>query len=445
MPDSFQILRGSSIRLSSRRVCSSGPTSSQYLNKMIPESTIARLDGRAPAQEPGRLLLGAEAHHRLDPGPVVPAAVEDHDLAGGREVAHVPLDVHLRLLPLGRRRQRDHPEHPRAHPLGDPPDRAALAGRVPALEHDADLGARRLHPLLHRHQLAVQEPHLLLVRLPLHLRLRRGRVSLRRVRRRTVEGSASAGASDLAALFVFLVFLAFLPIPLIPLQRSLRRSVSRPPRSRLHPVVDIDVVSTPQPGCGRHAGGGTTSAWEKLPALRTATPRPLLLRDDVSDTTSEDRAAVGHGSNDCCPIPLSEVALLVIGVQRWHGRREQGPPDRVRSAHGLGRGCWPRGDGDLDGGRPAEGARLRHRLLPGRAGRGRRGADRGVAEQQTVRLRRRRRWHPQSGTVPGALRADHQPHSRSRTFEPRSPSTRPARTASRRCSAGYRPVAGRVS
>ena len=86
------------------------------------------------------LLLGAEPHHPLDAGAVVPTAVEDHDLAGGREVRQVALDVHLRLLALGRRRQRHDAEHARADPLGDRLDRAALAGGVPALEHDADLG-----------------------------------------------------------------------------------------------------------------------------------------------------------------------------------------------------------------------------------------------------------------------------------------------------------------
>ena len=41
MSVSFQILRGSSMRPSRRRVCSSGLTSSQYLMRMIPESTMA--------------------------------------------------------------------------------------------------------------------------------------------------------------------------------------------------------------------------------------------------------------------------------------------------------------------------------------------------------------------------------------------------------------------
>jgi hypothetical protein len=41
MSESFQIFRGSLMRLSRRRVCSSGPTSSQYLNSRMPDSTIA--------------------------------------------------------------------------------------------------------------------------------------------------------------------------------------------------------------------------------------------------------------------------------------------------------------------------------------------------------------------------------------------------------------------
>ena len=176
MSESFQILRGSLIRLSSRRVCSSGPTSSQYLIRMMPESTIAFSTAGTSSRNLLGLFLRAEAHDPLDAGPVVPAAVEDDDLARGREMRHVALDVHLRLLALGRSGQGHDPEHPRAHPLGDPLDRAALAGRVPALENDADLRAGGLHPLLHGDKLAVQDAHLLLVLLPLHLVFHTGAV-----------------------------------------------------------------------------------------------------------------------------------------------------------------------------------------------------------------------------------------------------------------------------
>jgi len=41
MGESFHVLRPSWMRPSSRRVCSSALTSSQYLSRMIPESTMA--------------------------------------------------------------------------------------------------------------------------------------------------------------------------------------------------------------------------------------------------------------------------------------------------------------------------------------------------------------------------------------------------------------------
>src|SRR3954451_18768875 len=48
------------------------------------------------------LLRGAVPHARLDARTVVPTAVEDGDLTGGGELGDVALDVHLRLLALGR-------------------------------------------------------------------------------------------------------------------------------------------------------------------------------------------------------------------------------------------------------------------------------------------------------------------------------------------------------
>ena len=74
------------------------------LESMIPSSTSIR-SKRALAQEPAVLLVGAKPHHPLDPGPVVPAAVEQDDLAPGGELGHVALEVPLRRLPLGRGRQ----------------------------------------------------------------------------------------------------------------------------------------------------------------------------------------------------------------------------------------------------------------------------------------------------------------------------------------------------
>ena len=126
------------------------------------------LDGGHLFQETLGLFGRAEAHDPLDTGPVVPAAVEDDDLTGSREVGEVALDVHLRALPIGRRRQGDDPEDAGADPFGDGLDGAALAGAVTALEDDADLGAGRLDPLLHGHELFVQTAHLALVVLGRH-------------------------------------------------------------------------------------------------------------------------------------------------------------------------------------------------------------------------------------------------------------------------------------
>ena len=92
----------------------------------------------ADFQEALVLLLGAEAHDIFDAGAVVPAAVEDHDLAGRREVREITLHVHLRFFPIGRGRQGDEAECARANPLGHRADRSALAGGVAAFEHDDD-------------------------------------------------------------------------------------------------------------------------------------------------------------------------------------------------------------------------------------------------------------------------------------------------------------------
>ena len=123
---------------------------------MMPDLTRCASTCGVSCEEMARVLLGAEAHDPLDAGAVVPAAVEDHDLAGGRQVREVALEVELRLLALGRRRQGDHPEDPRADPLGDALDHAALAGRVAALEDDHDPRPGRLHPGLQMRELDLE-------------------------------------------------------------------------------------------------------------------------------------------------------------------------------------------------------------------------------------------------------------------------------------------------
>src|SRR5438552_4585558 len=93
------------------------------------------LEGRADAQEPLILLLRAESHDVLDARPVIPAPVEDHDLAGSRKMRNETLHVHLRLLTLGWRRQSENLEYARAHSLRYGFDDATFSGRVPSLEY----------------------------------------------------------------------------------------------------------------------------------------------------------------------------------------------------------------------------------------------------------------------------------------------------------------------
>ena len=93
--ESFQSMRGSSIRLWSWRVCSSWLTSSQDFTSTMPESTMAFSTPGNSCRNRVTWSCGTEAHDPFDTAAVVPAAVEDHDLAGGREVRNVPLHVHL--------------------------------------------------------------------------------------------------------------------------------------------------------------------------------------------------------------------------------------------------------------------------------------------------------------------------------------------------------------
>jgi hypothetical protein len=69
---------------------------------MMPERTSIRSNSGHERRNSSYLLLGAEAHHPLDAGAVVPGAVEQHDLAAGGQVRHVALEVPLGLLALGR-------------------------------------------------------------------------------------------------------------------------------------------------------------------------------------------------------------------------------------------------------------------------------------------------------------------------------------------------------
>ena len=111
-----------------------------------------------------------QPHDAFDAGAVVPAAVENHDLAGGGETGHVALDAHLAFLAIARRRERHDPKYPRAHPLGDALHDPTLAGGVAALEDNQDLHALADDSLLDTDQLGLQERQFSLVFLAAQLR-----------------------------------------------------------------------------------------------------------------------------------------------------------------------------------------------------------------------------------------------------------------------------------
>ena len=132
----------------------------QYLTSLMPERTSIRSNSGTSWKNCLDLGLAGEAHHPLDAGAVVPGAVEQHDLAAGRQMRDVALEVPLRPLALGRRRQGDDAADARVEALGDALDGAALARRVAALEQHDQLVAGVLHPVLQLDQLRLQPEQL---------------------------------------------------------------------------------------------------------------------------------------------------------------------------------------------------------------------------------------------------------------------------------------------
>src|SRR5438270_2800811 len=128
------------------------------------------LEARTLPQEELVLLLGAEAHDMFDARPVVPAAVEQHDLSPRREVGDVALEVPLRLLFFVGRWQGRDAACAGAEVVGDALDRAALPRSVATFEHDDDALLLLPHPLLELHQLDLQALQLCLVGLLRKLR-----------------------------------------------------------------------------------------------------------------------------------------------------------------------------------------------------------------------------------------------------------------------------------
>src|SRR4029077_15673647 len=110
-----------------------------------------------------------EAHNVFHAGAVVPAAIENHDLAGGGKEFHVALDEHLALLPIGRRVEGDGSKHAWTDFFGNGLNRASLAGGVAPFEQHDHPQPLCLYPSLQMAKLNLKLAQFLLIGFALHL------------------------------------------------------------------------------------------------------------------------------------------------------------------------------------------------------------------------------------------------------------------------------------
>ena len=149
------------MRIRKRRFCSSSVIENQYLMRMIPARASMRSNSGTDWKNSSYCCVGAEAHHALDAGAVVPGAVEQHHFAAGRQMRDVALEIPLRALALARRRQRGDAADARIEALRDALDDAALAGGVAPLEQHHDFELLVDDPVLQLDELALQPQQLL--------------------------------------------------------------------------------------------------------------------------------------------------------------------------------------------------------------------------------------------------------------------------------------------
>ena len=97
-----------------------------------------------------------EAHNPLNACPVVPAAVEENDLAACGEMRDISLKIPLPPFPLGGRAQGDDTILPRVHSMGDALYHAAFSCGIAPLENHNDLELFGVDPLLQFHKFALK-------------------------------------------------------------------------------------------------------------------------------------------------------------------------------------------------------------------------------------------------------------------------------------------------
>src|SRR5258708_31625516 len=108
----------------------------KVFEELDPRSLEQPLEGRHRLEKFLVFVLSAEPHDALDPGAVVPAAVEDHHFLGGREIVHVALEIPRAAVALGRLAQGDHPGLARAEMCRDRLYGPILARGVATLADD---------------------------------------------------------------------------------------------------------------------------------------------------------------------------------------------------------------------------------------------------------------------------------------------------------------------
>ena len=122
----------------------------------MPSSTSVPLEFGRGLQERLDLLVIGIAHDLLDARAIVPAAVEQDDFAGRRQMLDVALEIPFGLFALGRARKRDHAALARVEDAREHVDRPALAGGVAPFENDDDALPGFGDPARQRHQLPAE-------------------------------------------------------------------------------------------------------------------------------------------------------------------------------------------------------------------------------------------------------------------------------------------------
>jgi len=106
----------------------------------------------------------------LDPGAVVPTAVEDDNLPGSRQMGDITLKIPLSPLDIRRFAERHQAHSAWVEWLGDTLDGAAFARCIPPFKDQTDALTTFLHPVLKTDQFKLQACEFILIKFTGQLR-----------------------------------------------------------------------------------------------------------------------------------------------------------------------------------------------------------------------------------------------------------------------------------